>query len=77
MTATLIYTALLFTAFGIGIGIMAACWKPKKRANYQAPYFKGNGDPQPGVWSPYNVTGHQPVKVYPSIDVWARENGVV
>lgn len=28
-TSDLFYVALLFTAFGIGIGLMAACWKPK------------------------------------------------
>ena len=32
MTATLIYTALLFTAFGIGIGLMAAFWRPRRKA---------------------------------------------
>ena len=77
MTSTLISVALLFTAFGIGIGLMAACWRPKRKTNVTAPYFKGNGEPQPGMWSPSRAIGHEPVKVYPSVDVWARENGVV
>lgn len=73
-----VYVFLMGTAFGIGFGLMAAFWRPKKRANYHPPYFKGNGEPQPfGEWRPDFAKGNEPVKVYPSIDVWARENGVV
>lgn len=72
------YLALFFTAIGMLIGIGIACWpRSRKSRSFEAPYFKGNGEPQPGVWSPSRAIGHEPVKVYPSIDVWARENGVV
>ena len=36
-----VYVFLMGTAFGIGFGLMAAFWRPKKRANYHPPYFGG------------------------------------
>jgi hypothetical protein len=71
-TLDLVHVALAFTAFGFGIGLMAANWRPKKKANYQPSYFKGDGEPQPGEWSPLRAVGHEPVRVYPSIEAWAK-----
>jgi len=71
------YLALFFTALGVLIGIGIACWPRSRRTNYAAPYHRFNGDPQPGAWSPSQAVGHDPVKVYPSIDVWARETGAI
>ena len=77
-TTDLFCVTLLFTGFGIAIGLMAAFWRPRKSFNYDHPYHKGNGDPQPfGEWHPDYAIGNEPVKVYPSYDVWARETGAI
>lgn len=70
------YIPLIFTAFGIAIGLMAAFWKPRKPINYDPPYYKGNGEPQPGVWSPSRAIGHEEYRVYNSKGEWERDKGI-
>lgn len=78
MESTAVMIFCLGTSFGIAIGLMAVFWpRSRKSQSFEAPYFKGSGEPQPGIWSPSRAIGHDPVKVYPSIDVWARETGAV
>lgn len=72
-------TFAMLLAFGAGAALATVIfYKPKKPRNYDPPYHKGNGDPQPfGEWHPDYAIGNEPVKVYPSYDVWARAKGLV
>ena len=75
MTATLIYTALLFTAFGIGIGLMAAFWKPRKPRIEEGTAFRP-AVPHFQSWPPEGVL-FTDFKVYNDRAEWARSKGLV
>jgi hypothetical protein len=45
-TPDLMLLALTFTSFGIGIGLMVANWRPKKKANYRSDSFFPSYAPQ-------------------------------
>jgi hypothetical protein len=69
------YFALYLAIFGVAVGYV---WRwarevRRPRRNYDAPYFKGEGEPQPGQWSPDRAWHRGDVKIYPSIKAYREE----
>lgn len=63
-----IFLALL--GFAAGYTFRWAQNGRRRHLNFDAPYFKGDGEPQPGTWSPERVTRMDEIRVYPSLKAY-------
>lgn len=71
----LFITALLFTGFGIAIGLMAAFWKPRRPSIEEGTAFR-QSTPFYASWPPDCVVLTE-FKTYNNRAEWAREKGLV
>lgn len=74
-TTDLFCVALLFTGFGIAIGLMAAFWRPRKPRIEEGTAFRP-AIPHYASWPPEGVILTE-FKTYNNRAEWARAKGLV